>query len=90
MYQQLAQVIGQLSSPGEMFEIREIEIAGRILKTGALSAAEVREICADKLAALRIQRCIWILDAPLPRSASDRFVKREFELQYVLDIAESS
>ncbi|WP_238946804.1 class I adenylate-forming enzyme family protein [Seongchinamella unica] len=53
----------------------------------ALSAGEIRDFCADKLAAFKIPRYIWILDTPLPRNASGKFVKRE--LQNTLDIAEA-
>jgi len=51
----------------------------------SLSADDVREFCADKLAVFKIPRYIWIMDKPLPRNASGKFVKRE--LQAMLDIA---
>ncbi|RLQ22645.1 AMP-dependent synthetase [Seongchinamella sediminis] len=53
----------------------------------SLSAAEIRTFCADKLAAFKIPRHIWILDAPLPRNASGKFVKRT--LQDMLDLADA-
>ena len=52
-----------------------------------ISAEEVRSFCADKLAAFKIPRYIWILDQPLPRNASGKFVKRE--LKDMLDIADA-
>ena len=49
------------------------------------SAAELREFCKTQLAAYKAPRYIWILDEPLPRNASGKFVKRA--LQDSLDIA---
>ena len=43
------------------------------------AAAELREFCKDKLAAFKIPRHIWVLDEPLPRNASGKFVKRELQ-----------
>jgi acyl-CoA synthetase (AMP-forming)/AMP-acid ligase II len=55
-------------------------------KAGAeVSADDLREFCKDHLAAYKIPRYIWILDEPLPRNASGKFVKRE--LQTTLDLA---
>ena len=53
-----------------------------------LSAAALREFLADKLAPFKIPRYIWIMDTPLPRNASGKFVKRE--LKDMLDIADAS
>jgi long-chain acyl-CoA synthetase len=49
------------------------------------SPEELREFCKTKLAAYKAPRYIWILDQPLPRNASGKFLKRE--LQQSLDIA---
>jgi len=49
------------------------------------NAAELREFCKTQLAAYKAPRYIWILDEPLPRNASGKFVKRA--LQDSLDIA---
>ena len=46
---------------------------------------ELREFCKTQLAAYKAPRYIWILDEPLPRNASGKFVKRA--LQDSLDIA---
>ena len=54
----------------------------------ALSATELREFLADKLAPFKIPRYIWMLDTPLPRNASGKFVKRE--LKDMLDIADAN
>ena len=49
------------------------------------TAAELREFCKTQLAAYKAPRYIWILEEPLPRNASGKFVKRT--LQESLDIA---
>ncbi len=51
------------------------------------TADDIREFCRDKLASYKIPRYIWVLDAPLPRNASGKFVKRE--LQDMLDTADA-
>ena len=50
-------------------------------------AAELREICKTQLAAYKAPRYIWILDEPLPRNASGKFVKRT--LQESLELADA-
>lgn len=49
----------------------------------SVTASELREFCREKMAAYKIPRYIWVLDEPLPRNASGKFVKRE--LQQALD-----
>ena len=44
-----------------------------------LTADEIRESCKKHLAAYKIPRYIWIVDTPLPRNASGKFVKRELQ-----------
>ena len=44
MYKELNQVIEQMTSPGQMFEITESEVAGHTLKTWALAPASLREV----------------------------------------------
>jgi acyl-CoA synthetase (AMP-forming)/AMP-acid ligase II len=51
------------------------------------SAEELREFCKTKLAAYKAPRYIWILDQPLPRNASGKFLKRE--LREMLDTADA-
>lgn len=51
------------------------------------SAEEIREFCKTHLAAFKIPRYIWIMNEPLPRNASGKFVKKE--LQEKLLIAEA-
>jgi len=43
------------------------------------SADELRVFCKTKLAAFKIPRYIWILDEPLPRNASGKFLKRTLQ-----------
>jgi acyl-CoA synthetase (AMP-forming)/AMP-acid ligase II len=60
--------------------------AAIFLKEGQdLSFDAIREFCKSKIASFKIPRYIWILDNPLPRNASGKFVKRE--LKDMLDIS---
>jgi len=43
------------------------------------TADELRAFCKSQLAAYKAPRYIWILDQPLPRNASGKFVKRELQ-----------
>ncbi len=43
------------------------------------TAAELRDFCKTQLAAYKAPRYIWILDEPLPRNASGKFVKRTLQ-----------
>tara|TARA_R110001592_G_scaffold363323_1_gene684012 strand:- start:112299 stop:114002 length:1704 start_codon:yes stop_codon:yes gene_type:complete len=52
-----------------------------------ISAEELREFCKTQLAAYKAPRYIWVLDDPLPRNASGKFVKRT--LQESLDLADA-
>lgn len=51
------------------------------------TAADLREFCKTQLAAYKAPRYVWILNEPLPRNASGKFVKRT--LQESLDIADA-
>jgi acyl-CoA synthetase (AMP-forming)/AMP-acid ligase II len=53
-----------------------------------LDPEEVREFAREHLAAFKIPRYIWILQEPLPRNASGKFLKKA--LQSELDIADAS
>lgn len=53
-----------------------------------LTADALREFAREHLAAFKIPRHIWILDSPLPRNASGKFLKKT--LQSELDIADAS
>jgi long-chain acyl-CoA synthetase len=52
--------------------------AAVVAKAGeAVDAEAVREICAAHLAKHKIPRWVWVLDEPLPRNASGKFLRRE-------------
>lgn len=53
-----------------------------------LNPDELREFCSNYLAAYKIPRYIWILEKPLPRNASGKFVKRELQETLTIDEAE--
>jgi len=48
--------------------------------TGArVTPAELREFSREHLAAYKIPRYIWIVDSPLPRNASGKFLKKDLQ-----------
>tara|TARA_R110002124_G_scaffold95584_3_gene239852 strand:- start:5343 stop:7043 length:1701 start_codon:yes stop_codon:yes gene_type:complete len=55
------------------------EVAAAIYpKTGAsVDVDQLRMSLRDKMASYKIPRYIWVVDAPLPRNANGKFVKRE-------------
>ncbi len=55
------------------------EVAAAVyLKEGtSASVQQLREYLREKLASYKIPRYIWLVDAPLPRNANGKFVKRE-------------
>ncbi|MEZ5502437.1 MAG: class I adenylate-forming enzyme family protein [Halioglobus sp.] len=55
------------------------EVAAAILpKAGAtVDVGQIRAYLGEKLASYKIPRYIWLVDAPLPRNANGKFVKRE-------------
>ncbi len=55
---------------------------------GQLSADELREFLAARIAAFKIPRYVWFLEDALPRNASGKFLKRE--LRDRLDPADAS
>lgn len=57
----------------------EVGAAIMLNQDGELSADELRAFCKTLLAAFKIPRYIWIVDTPLPRNASGKFVKRELQ-----------
>ena len=63
----------------------EVGAALFLFEGQAVSASDIRKFCKTRLAAYKIPRYIWILEQPLPRNASGKFVKRE--LQEKLDIS---
>jgi len=55
----------------------EVGAAGVVRPGHAMDAAALRGHCQALMARHKIPRYIWILDAPLPRNASGKFLKRE-------------
>ena len=53
-----------------------------------INVDEMRTFLKSKLASFKVPRYIWVLDEPLPRNASGKFVKKE--LQAGLDTAAAS
>lgn len=53
------------------------EAAAAIHAALPLTAAQVRDHCASRLAKHKIPRYIWFLDEPLPRNANGKFLKRQ-------------
>ncbi len=52
--------------------------AAVVAKAGAvLEAEELRALCAAHLAKHKVPRFVWVLDEPLPRNASGKFMRRE-------------
>lgn len=48
---------------------------------------KLRHFMKSKVAAFKVPRYIWILDQPLPRNATGKFVKRELQAQLKIDSA---
>ena len=44
-----------------------------------LEAGDIREFCRIHLASFKVPRYIWILDQPLPRNASGKFLKKPLQ-----------
>ncbi|MEZ4217376.1 MAG: class I adenylate-forming enzyme family protein [Myxococcota bacterium] len=55
----------------------EVGAAVVVRKGAALTADAVRAHCAERIAAYKVPRFVWLLDAPLPRNATGKFLKRE-------------
>ena len=64
------------------------EVAAAIYSTEAVTADELREHCKSLIAAPKIPRYIWVVDEPLPRNASGKFLKRE--LRETLALADAT
>jgi acyl-CoA synthetase (AMP-forming)/AMP-acid ligase II len=44
------------------------------------SADDIRAHCRARISAHKVPRYIWFLDAPLPRNANGKFLKRELRV----------
>ena len=54
----------------------------------SLTAEELREFCKEHIAGFKIPRYIWIVEDPLPRNASGKFLKKE--LQNAMHVSDAS
>jgi acyl-CoA synthetase (AMP-forming)/AMP-acid ligase II len=62
--------------------------AALFLRAGApLAADELRDYLRQHLAAYKIPRYIWFVDAPLPRNANGKFVKRDIKEKLAVEQA---
>lgn len=62
--------------------------AAVLLKSGyELTADDIRQECLKSAARHKVPRYIWMMNEPLPRNASGKFLKRE--LRDILDIADA-
>lgn len=66
----------------------EVGVAVYAPQNPSMNADDLRAFCKKHLAAFKVPRYIWIVQEPLPRNASGKFVKKE--LQQGLDIAAAS
>ncbi len=66
----------------------EVGVALVLRAEARLAADELREFLKQRLSAHKIPRYVWILDEPLPRNASGKFLKRE--LRESLDIEDAA
>jgi long-chain acyl-CoA synthetase len=57
----------------------EVGAAVLLNQDSELSADELRTFCKTLMAAFKVPRYIWIVETPLPRNASGKFVKRELQ-----------
>ncbi len=54
----------------------------------AISADELRTHCKSLISSYKVPRYVWILDEPLPRNASGKFLKKD--LRDILDPADAA
>jgi len=54
------------------------------------TAAALRAHCAERIAKHKVPRYVWLCDAPLPRNANGKFVKRELQDQLELSDADDA
>ena len=55
--------------------------AAIFLKPGVTASVDdIRAHCRARISAHKVPRYIWFLDAPLPRNANGKFLKRELRV----------
>lgn len=65
--------------------------AAVVVKPGeALSEEDLREHCVSIMAKHKVPRHIWIMDEPLPRNASGKFLKRDLKEQLSSELLQTS
>jgi steroid-24-oyl-CoA synthetase len=52
-----------------------------------ISAEDIRSFCKDHLSSYKIPRYIWLLDTPLPRNATGKFIKRDLQTSLAIENA---
>lgn len=57
----------------------EVGVALYLKPNTSLAVAELREFCTQHLAAYKIPRYIWLLNTPIPRNASGKFLKKDLQ-----------
>lgn len=65
----------------------EVGAAVLLKKDVGTQAEDLRAFCASRIAKHKVPRYIWLMDEPLPRNASGKFLKRQ--LREDLDVAEA-
>ncbi|MEE3329080.1 MAG: class I adenylate-forming enzyme family protein [Myxococcota bacterium] len=65
----------------------EVGAAVMLKKEATTQAEDLRAFCSNLIAKHKVPRYIWLLDEPLPRNASGKFLKRQ--LREELDVAEA-
>ena len=65
----------------------EVAAAIYLKQPGSADAEGLRAYLGEKLSSYKIPRYIWLVDAPLPRNANGKFVKRE--VRELLDLSDA-
>ena len=65
----------------------EVAAAVVLAPGAALEAEALRAFCAERIARYKVPRYVWLLDAPLPRNATGKILKRELRARLDLSAA---
>ena len=65
----------------------EVAAAIYLTQVGSVDTEGLRAYLRETLSSYKIPRYIWLVDAPLPRNANGKFVKRE--VRDLLDLADA-
>ena len=58
------------------------EVGAIVHPRGAVTADELRRFVGERIAAYKVPRHLWLTDAPLPRNASGKPLRRELRARY--------